>query len=153
MTDKVDKATRSRIMSKIPGKDTKPELVLRRALFSIGYRYRLHVKYLPGKPDLIFPLYKAALFVNGCFWHWHGCKHSRLPTSNLDYWKEKIAGNQKRDKVNYEKLIFAGWRVLIVWECSLKKDEIDKTIHFVDGWIKAKEHFDSNLKFRFFPDI
>jgi DNA mismatch endonuclease (patch repair protein) len=151
MNDKVDKVTRSKIMSRVRGKNTKPELALRQALFSVGYRYRLHAKHLPGKPDLIFPFYKVALFVNGCFWHWHGCKYSRFPTSNLEYWKKKITGNQERDKVNYEKLLSTGWRVLIVWECSLKKDEIEKTVNSVDRWIKGKVHSDSSLKYDCFP--
>ncbi|MDV6344780.1 very short patch repair endonuclease [Nitrosomonas sp. Is37] len=138
MVDRVDKDTRSRIMAKVQGKNTKPELRLRQALFSLGFRFRLHAKHLPGTPDLTFPRYRVALFVNGCFWHWHGCKHSRLPASNLVYWENKIVKNQLRDRANYEKLLSMGWRVIVVWECSLEKEKINETIRRVEEKIKCK---------------
>lgn len=107
-------------MRAVKSKDTKPEIRLRKALFALGYRYRLNVADLPGKPDLVFPKYKTALFMHGCFWHGHDCKRgSRKPKTNADYWRNKIAKNKERDKRNADALEAAGWRVIIVWECEL----------------------------------
>jgi len=107
-------------MRAVKSKDTKPELQLRRALHRIGYRYRLNVKDLPGKPDLVFPKHRAALFVHGCFWHGHLCKRGRrVPKSNTDYWREKIRKNRDRDRRNKNALEALGWRVLTVWECEI----------------------------------
>lgn len=112
---------RSEIMRAVKGKDTKPEVALRKQLFALGYRYRLNVKGLPGKPDLVFPKYKTALFVHGCFWHGHKCKRGkRVPKTNEAYWTEKIARNKARDKKNTAALEKLGWRVIAVWECELK---------------------------------
>lgn len=122
MTDIVDKATRSRMMSGIRGKDTKPELVLRKAMHALGLRYRLHRKDLPGKPDIVFPRRKAAIFVHGCFWHRHeGCRFATTPATRPDFWNDKFASNIERDRRNAEQLIAHGWRVVTVWECALKK--------------------------------
>ena len=126
MTDIVDKATRSRMMAGIRSKDTRPELLLRKALHAAGLRYRLHVRTLPGKPDLVFPKYQAVVFVHGCFWHGHNqCARFRLPLSNTAFWEEKIKGNISRDFKNKKLLETMGWNVFVIWECEITK----KTIH------------------------
>lgn len=112
---------RSILMSHIRGANTKPEIVIRSELFRMGFRFRKNDNKLPGKPDVVFPKYRAILFVNGCFWHGHPhCKTSHIPKTNTDFWLNKITTNQVRDKVNYEKLQQLGWRVGILWECSLR---------------------------------
>lgn len=118
--DTVDKPTRSKIMSRVRGKDTSPELIIRKALHKRGFRYRLQVKDLPGRPDLVLPKYRAVLFVNGCFWHRHGCHMSTIPRTKQDYWDKKFMENIKRDQRVLQELRSAGWRVLLIWECSLK---------------------------------
>jgi len=121
-TDLFSPEKRSEIMRAVKGKDTKPEITLRKALHRLGYRYRLNVRDLPGKPDLVFPKYKAVIFVHGCFWHGHACKRGRrTPKTNRAYWSEKIARNRARDKKNAAALKAAGWRVITVWECELPK--------------------------------
>lgn len=111
---------RSNIMRKIRSTNTKPELIVRRLLFSMGYRYRLHTKELPGKPDIVFPRQRKAIFVHGCFWHHHaGCVHGKMPKSRHDYWRLKLQKNIERDKNNQIKLKEAGWEILTVWECTL----------------------------------
>ena len=115
---------RSRIMRAIKSKDTKPEMLTRRTVHGMGYRYRLHRKDLPGKPDLVFPSRRKAIFVHGCFWHGHDCPHgSRTPKSNREYWVAKIGRNRERDAQSEAALKQAGWRVLIVWECQMKDQE------------------------------
>ena len=113
---------RSYNMSRIKDKNTKPELLLRKWLWSRGYRYRIHSKTLPGKPDIVFPGQKKAVFVHGCFWHKHNCRYFRWPRTNTEFWKKKINGNVIRDKKNYKALITAGWSYFIVWECELRKE-------------------------------
>ena len=108
-------------MAAIKGANTKPEELVRKYLFSKGFRYRKNVRSLPGSPDVVLPKYKTVIFVNGCFWHMHGCSRSRLPKSNLDYWKPKLEKNLQRDKIEYEELKSLGWKIIIVWECELKK--------------------------------
>lgn len=115
------KAQRSYNMSKIRGKDTKPELIIKRLLWARGYRYRLHKKDLPGKPDIVFPRYHSVIFVNGCYWHRHGCKDTSFPAKNKKFWALKFLKNVERDQRNYKLLKKDGWRVLIVWECQIKK--------------------------------
>lgn len=113
-------------MSQIKGKDTSIEVIVRKYLFAKGFRYRKNVKDLPGKPDIVLPKYKTVVFVHGCFWHHHeGCKYFRWPENNAEFWREKINRNVERDRYNTEDLMKAGWKVRIVWECSLKnnKDE------------------------------
>jgi len=118
--DTLSPKERSERMSRIRGKNSKPEMKLRRLVHGMGFRYRLHVKDLPGKPDLVFKSRKAVIFVHGCFWHRHrGCKLARLPKSRVDFWTEKLESNRKRDILVREKLRKAGWRVLVVWECQL----------------------------------
>ncbi|MEG0144333.1 MAG: DNA mismatch endonuclease Vsr, partial [Akkermansia sp.] len=118
--DRLDKTTRSRVMSAIGHKDTTPEVSVRKSLFHLGLRYRLHDKTLPGKPDLVFPKYKSVIFIHGCFWHSHDCKYGRLPSSNTDFWEQKLKRNVERDHVNIRLLSLLGWRVKIIWTCSLK---------------------------------
>ena len=113
---------RSRIMTSIRGRDTKPELYVRRALWAQGFRYRLHSRQLPGAPDLVLRKYCTAIFIHGCFWHQHGCHKTHRPSSNRQYWDRKLDGNVARDIRNQAKLSELGWRVLIVWECSLPND-------------------------------
>lgn len=128
---------RSYNMSQIKGKDTKPEIIVRKWLWNNGYRYRLHRKDLPGKPDIVFPGRKKAIFVNGCFWHKHDCKYFKWPKSNKEFWHQKIEGNAKRDADNYSKLVSAGWKYLIIWECELKKPDLtpqwDKIQRFLNS--------------------
>ena len=121
MTDNKTREERSVNMSHIRSSNTKPEELVRKYLFAQGFRYRKNDKRYPGKPDIVLPKYKTIIFVNGCFWHMHNCSRSRLPKSNLDYWMPKIKRNVERDQENYEKLKRAGWNVLIIWECELKK--------------------------------
>lgn len=111
-------------MSRIRSKGSKPELQLRRLIHGLGYRYRLHVKDLPGKPDLVFPGRKKIIFLHGCFWHQHeGCKDSRIPDSRRDYWEPKLGGNVTRDRQHEQALGQMGWKVLTVWECDLRRRE------------------------------
>ena len=133
-----DQKTRSYNMSRIKGKNTKPEETVRKYLFSQGFRYRKNDKRLPGKPDIVLPKYKTVIFVNGCFWHKHeGCKYFAWPQNNAEFWKEKIESNVVRDKKQYEELQDAGWRVIIVWECELKKKRKSDTLERLVDEIKA----------------
>ncbi len=117
------KEKRSEVMSKIRGKNTKPEILLRSALFKLGLRFRIHKKELPGKPDIVLPKYKTAIFVHGCFWHYHkDCREGRIPNTNSKFWKEKLEMNIKKDEDNVLKLKTIGWKVLIIWECEIEKD-------------------------------
>jgi DNA mismatch endonuclease, patch repair protein len=119
---------RSEIMSKVRSKDTRPELTVRRLIFGMGYRYRLHVASLPGKPDIVMAGRKMIVDVRGCFWHGHeGCRYGRLPKSREDFWEAKIKRNRERDRLNRARLEKAGWRVLVVWQCELKNPEALKT--------------------------
>lgn len=120
MTDSVSPEKRSDVMSRVGSKDTKPELLIRKGLHARGFRYKLHSKGLPGKPDLVFPRYRSLIFVNGCFWHGHCCNLYRFPKSNTKYWEEKIKKNVERDSSNISYLSDAGWRILIIWECATK---------------------------------
>lgn len=120
MPDVVDKVTRSRMMSGIKGVDTKPELIVRSGLHERGFRFRLHDKTLPGKPDLVLKKYNAVIFVNGCFWHKHDCHLFKWPKTREAFWRKKIEGNAARDEKNVQALLDAGWRVMVVRECALK---------------------------------
>lgn len=133
-----DSKTRSYNMSRIKGKNTKPEETVRKYLFSQGFRYRKNDKRLPGKPDIVLPKYKTIIFVNGCFWHKHeGCRYFAWPQNNAEFWKDKIESNVVRDKKQYEELQDAGWRVIIVWECELKKKRKSDTLERLVDEIKA----------------
>lgn len=146
MSDVFDQKTRSKNMSRIRGKDTKPELLVRKALHKRGFRYRLHRKDLPGKPDIVLTKYKAAIFVNGFFWHGHKCHLFKWPKSRRDFWAGKILQNISRDKKNTLKLEELGWRILTVWECSIKGKErldTDELIDSIVNWIiKSKVSMD-----------
>lgn len=120
MVDIVDKASRSRMMSGIRGKNTRPEMYLRKGLYDLGYRYRLHAKKIIGKPDIVLPKYKALIEIYGCFWHGHGCRYFKLPSTNTSFWENKITANQNRDKRNLGRQMKAGWRCLVVWECAIR---------------------------------
>jgi len=121
VNDVVDSRTRSRMMRGIKSSDTKPELFLRRYLHSLGYRFRLHRKDLPGSPDLVLPRYRLAIFVHGCFWHRHsGCFYTATPKTRQAFWEEKFRGNVRRDNRSYTGLHALGWRVLVIWECGFK---------------------------------
>lgn len=127
-----DKKTRSYNMSQIKGKNTKPELLVRKYLFSQGFRYRVNVRSLPGTPDIVLKKYKTAIFINGCFWHGHeGCKYFVWPKTREAFWKEKINKNIRRDAQNIEKLKADGWNVIVIWECELKKNRLDFTLNNV----------------------
>ena len=121
MADTKTPAERSENMSRIRSTNTKPEEIVRKYLFSHGFRYRKNDKRYPGKPDIVLPKYRTIIFVNGCFWHMHGCSRSRLPKSNQEYWRPKIERNIERDADAKKKLEVEGWKVIIIWECELKK--------------------------------
>lgn len=141
--DVFDKKTRSGIMAKVKGKNTKPELAVRSLLHSMGFRFRLHRKDLPGKPDLVLPRYHVALFVHGCFWHGHtDCPRSAHPTSNTEFWTKKLNGNRDRDKRDFERLIHLGWRVIVVWECEIKN--VSRLREVLSNAIKCSEQDNRN---------
>lgn len=120
MPDIVDVLTRSRMMAGIRGRNTRPEIAVRSALHRKGFRFRLHSSRIPGKPDLVLQAYRCAVFVHGCFWHGHDCRFFRLPETRRDFWKAKIEGNRARDAKVRLLLADAGWRQLVIWECSLR---------------------------------
>ena len=128
MADNHSKEVRSMNMSHIRSKNSKPEELVRKYLFSKGFRYKKNVKTLPGCPDIVLPRYKTVIFVNGCFWHKHDCPRFVWPSTNEEYWRPKIMGNVERDKRNLAELQQLGWTVLTVWECELKKKVIDATL-------------------------
>ncbi|TKJ73663.1 very short patch repair endonuclease [Pseudomonas sp. CFBP13508] len=132
MVDVVDAATRSRMMSGIKGKNTRPEVLIRKALHARGFRYRIHANNLPGKPDLVLPKYKAVVFVHGCFWHGHTCRYFKIPQTRPDFWLDKIKKNQTRDRSQEAALLSDGWRVLIVWECAIRSMSRKKSPLLID---------------------
>lgn len=133
MADKMTPSQRHYCMSRIRGMATKPELLVRHWLWSHGYRYRLNVKSVPGKPDIVLRKYRTAIFVNGCFWHGHeGCILYSVPKSNTDFWIAKVQRNRERDLQEYKALHDAGWQVIVIWECQLKSDIIDDTMRNVE---------------------
>lgn len=143
MADVVSPAVRSRMMSGIRGKHTRPEMLVRRCLFSAGFRYRLHRKDLPGAPDIVLPKYRAAIFVHGCFWHMHGgCRFAKLPSSNKRFWQQKLAGNRDRDRMNVTLLIQSGWRVLVVWECVTRDGPMVESLpDILASWLHGDSQF------------
>ena len=141
MTDRLTPAQRHLVMSHIRSRNTKPEIKVRQWLWHHGYRYRLNVKGVPGKPDIVMRRYHTAIFVNGCFWHGHVIKDSpccKIPQTNREYWVNKIQRNQQRDQQNYQLLIDNGWQVIVVWECQLKPKVIDRTMYEVELLLNNK---------------
>jgi DNA mismatch endonuclease, patch repair protein len=140
VVDVVDKTTRSRMMAGIRGKDTRPEKALRSALHVSGFRFRIHGTELPGKPDIVLPKYKAVILVNGCFWHRHpGCWWNTNPASNTEFWTTKFGETVERDARNIAELRKKGWRVAVVWECSLRLGTIENVSSRVARWLKGDE--------------
>lgn len=140
MTDTVAPEVRSRIMSAVRGKNTQPEMAIRRGLHTLGFRFLLHDRRLPGKPDLVFPKRKAVVFIEGCFWHGHeGCRLFRLPSSRTDYWREKIARNVERDLATRGALDDLGWRHLTVWECAIRGKGAEGTIARTAEWLASED--------------
>lgn len=129
MADVHNKKTRSYNMSQIKGKDTKPEILVRKFLFSKGFRYKLHDKTLPGKPDIVLPKHKTIIFIHGCFWHGHkDCKYFVVPKTRTKWWLDKITTNKANDLKSIKLLRKEGWKVITIWECQLKKTKVDKTL-------------------------
>jgi len=127
---------RSRIMSLVRSKDTKPEMIVRRLVHRLGYRYRLHVHDLPGSPDLVFPSRRSVIFVSGCFWHRHNCPNGhRLPKTRTRWWYEKLEGNRRRDKAQHKRLRRQGWRVMVVWECQIQPGKINILATRIRGFL------------------
>ena len=142
MTDVVDAATRSRMMSGIRGKNTSPELTLRQGLHARGLRYRLHVKTLPGKPDLVLPRFRAVILIHGCFWHGHHCRYFKVPQTRTEFWMGKINQNRARDQRDIAALQALGWRVLVVWECAVRaarKQPGFLLIDYVAQWLRSDQ--------------
>lgn len=140
MTDIVSPQTRSRMMSGIRSKNTKPELLIRKSLHGQGFRYRLHDKKLPGKPDIVLPRYHAVILIHGCFWHGHDCNLFKWPSSNESFWKEKITRNKSVDERSYQNLQNAGWKILTIWECSMKGKQrrpVEQIVADVVKWLKT----------------
>lgn len=148
MADAMTPEQRSRCMAAIKGKDTKPEMIVRKYLFSRGLRFRVQVRKLPGTPDIVLPKYKTAIFVNGCFWHGHeGCKYFRLPKSNVEFWKEKIERNIERDRGSMRALLDLGWKVIRVWECELRnKANREETLNEIYNSITSPDGCDYSLE-------
>ena len=138
MVDIFNKKKRSQIMSRIRSKDTKPELIIRKALFREGYRYRLYRKDLPGSPDIVFPSRKKVIFVNGCFWHGHNCRKATLPTTHREFWQKKLNGNKERDKRNLLKLKAMGWESLVIWQCQIKKSTLETQIDKIKAFLEKE---------------
>ena len=125
MTDTVNKQTRSKMMSAVRAKNTRLEIEIRLRLFAQGFRYRLHVRDLPGTPDMVLPKYSTVIFVHGCFWHYHGCSRSTIPDSRRNWWRKKLENNRTRDAKALAELRSNGWRVVVIWECSVRRPGID----------------------------
>lgn len=143
MTDIVDSVTRSRMMSGIRGRNTKPEVVIRSLLHRRGFRFRLHVRDLPGKPDIVLPRYHAVIFVHGCFWHGHDCPFFKWPSTRPEFWREKIERNQANDLKATGALMGTGWRVGIVWECAIRgaHKDIDGVAQSLADWLPSSSPF------------
>jgi DNA mismatch endonuclease (patch repair protein) len=141
--DKVSHIVRSRIMASVGTKNTGPEIVLRKALYRLGFRFRLHDRGLPGSPDIVLPKFRTAIFVHGCFWHAHGCSLSSTPSTRREFWREKFEANRRRDERKTEQLLAAGWRVIAVWQCALESST--KSAHFlaerIVKWLGGRQKF------------
>lgn len=133
--DHIPPERRSWLMARIRGRHTKPEIAVRRIVFALGYRYRLHDSKLPGKPDLVFARIRKTIFVHGCFWHGHRlCRYGKLPKSRIDFWEKKISDNRQRDRRTLRHLKAMGWRSLVIWQCELKQS--DKLLKKIDNFLK-----------------
>jgi DNA mismatch endonuclease (patch repair protein) len=144
MVDIVDSITRSRMMAGIKSRNTKPELLIRSLLHNRGFRFRLHVKDLPGKPDIVLPKYHSVIFINGCFWHGHkNCRFFKLPSTRPEFWKEKILKYQNNDARSVNLLLAKNWKVCIIWECSIRgaKKNPEEVIDTVINWLTGNEIF------------
>ena len=144
MVDVVSKRKRSQMMAGIKGKDTSIELLFRKALHRKGYRYRLHQSTLPGKPDMVFPKYNAIILINGCFWHGHNCHLFKMPTTRTEFWTKKIGRNIEKDNEVREQLSESGWRILTIWECSVKgktRLEFEQIIKDIENWLGIGEMY------------
>lgn len=140
MADTLTPQQRSQLMARIRGKDTKIELLIRRALHGLKFRYQLHDRRLPGRPDMVLPKYRAVIFIHGCFWHGHDCALHRPPSSNKLYWRDKITRNQERDAAALKQLRRDGWRCLVIWECALRgpqRRDFDRSIAAIDSWLRS----------------
>lgn len=139
MVDIVDTATRSRMMAGIRGRDTKPEILIRRLLHQQGFRFLLHVGRLPGKPDIVLPRFHVVIFVHGCFWHGHDCHFFKWPKTRPDFWRDKIERNRANDCTVKQALLGMGWRVGIVWECAIRgvNKDIDQVINHISEWLRS----------------
>ena len=140
MVDIVDPKTRSRMMSGIRSKNTRPETLVRKRLHALGYRFRVHRRDLPGSPDIVFPRYNAAILVNGCFWHGHGCRLFKWPKTRPEFWREKILGNIQRDERKLSQLRDLGWRIGALWECEMRgasEDLLNTTIAKLADWLES----------------
>lgn len=148
-TDVLTTEQRARCMANIRGRDTRPELLIRRGLFARGWRYRLHGPGLPGRPDLVFPARRSVIFVHGCFWHMHNCPLFRMPSTRRDFWEAKLLGNRQRDSAAMMALQNAGWRVLVIWECALKglhKHPLDQVLSLCDNWLRNPEEVTAEIR-------
>lgn len=142
MADIVSPEERSRMMAGIRSKDTKPEMILRKGLHSLGFRYRLHDKNLPGKPDMVFPKYNAVIFAHGCFWHGHSCYLFKWPASNTEFWRTKITRNMELDREHLVQLQEMGWRTGVIWECSLKgkyRINTEEVVELCAQWLQTTD--------------
>jgi len=141
MADTVSPAVRSRMMAGIRAKNTKPEIIVRRGLHAAGFRFVLHDRRLPGRPDVVLPRWRAAVFVNGCFWHAHACRYFRLPASHPEFWSAKIEANRSRDAAALAALAASGWRTATVWECALRGSEAARiaTMRHLVKWLRSRQ--------------
>lgn len=147
--DIVEPETRSRMMAAIKGRNTKPEMLVRRALHAAGFRYRLHDKRLPGKPDIVLPKWRAVVLIHGCFWHRHpGCRFATTPASNPEFWQRKFDDNVDRDRRNELQLSSLGWRVAVVWECQIKSGRAPTIVSMLADWLQSPWP----MHFEFFSD-
>jgi DNA mismatch endonuclease, patch repair protein len=153
MVDIVDSATRSRMMSGIRGRNTKPEVLIRSLLHREGFRFRLHVRELPGKPDIVFSRHHAVVFVHGCFWHGHDCPLFRLPSTRSDFWREKIARNRANDHRALTSLAAAGWRVAVVWECAIRGAGKPSLCSWLNGYAATRRSWKNEDEERFFVRV
>lgn len=142
MSDIVPKAKRSEMMANIKAKNTRPERFIRTGLHRMGFRFRLHPKNLPGKPDIVLPRFRSVIFVNGCFWHYHQCHLFKLPSTRTEFWRRKLSGNRERDLATWNELLNEGWNILVIWECAMKgkyRRDPDELLNNIADWLKKNE--------------